>query len=293
MFQLSIIIPHYNSSESLRDLLFSIPVNKVIEVIVVDDNSYPLLPNSLINDNKHVKFIKNTRGKGAGGARNTALKVASGRWLVFADADDYFVTDGINKILSAIREAKAEDIIFFVPCSTYSGTDKSASRHIKYKDLICEFLKEPSYNNNIKLLFSHYVPWSKVIKRKLVVDNEILFDETLIANDGMFSAKCSLKSKEIKCYLDCVYNVTVSEGSLTQVKNIELFRVRLEVFCRMYHYLPNNIKHIIGMSPLALIYMSRIYGIKEVFRSIKYILDNKVSFFKYLNANSIKRFYKR
>ena len=39
MIQLSIIIPHYNSPETLEVLLQSIPDIPEIEVLVIDDNS--------------------------------------------------------------------------------------------------------------------------------------------------------------------------------------------------------------------------------------------------------------
>ena len=97
----SIRIPHYDIPDLLMRCLKSIPVSKEIQVIVVDDNSphadtylerYPEL------SRPYLEFIRTTKGGGAGYARNVGLDHAKGQWLLFADADDFFVEDIYIKI---------------------------------------------------------------------------------------------------------------------------------------------------------------------------------------------------
>ena len=92
----SIIIPHKEIPDLLLRCLKSIPVSEDIQVIVVDDSSadadtyldrYPDL------SRPYLEFIRTTKGGGAGYARNVALGHAEGRWILFADADDFFVDD--------------------------------------------------------------------------------------------------------------------------------------------------------------------------------------------------------
>ena len=78
--------------------LGSIPIREDVQVIVADDNSDITEVDdvnlfSLPEKYPHVEFIwgKNENGrKGAGYARNLGLEKAKGKWLVFADADDFF-----------------------------------------------------------------------------------------------------------------------------------------------------------------------------------------------------------
>lgn len=292
MIKISVIIPHYNSVDSLITLLSSIPNDKYIEVIVVDDNSEYFPINDLVDKFPYVNYYVNDRGKGAGGARNKGISVSKGQWLIFSDADDFFHAGAFEYILEDIVIAPAfVDIIFYKPTSSYISTGIPATRHLKYSGLVQEYIQDSSIENKIKLLYSHYVPWSKVIRKSLVDLNEIHFDETLIANDGMFSAKCSLNSRGIQCKEREVYEVTVSNDSLTKIHNVDLFRIRLEVFTKMYSLLPSEIKKIIGMSPLSLIYMSRKYGLKEFVKTIAYFKSNGVGLIKYLNNTSVKRFF--
>ena len=89
----SIIIPHRNIPLLLRRCLDSIQRRMDIQIIVVDDNSdpgqvdfehFPGLDEPCVE----VYFTK--EGKGAGYARNIGLKHAKGKWLLFADADDFY-----------------------------------------------------------------------------------------------------------------------------------------------------------------------------------------------------------
>ena len=107
----SIIIPHYDIPDLLMRCLKSIPVSKEIQVIVVDDNSpeadtylekYPEL------SRPYLEFIRTTKGGGAGYARNIGLEHAKGEWLLFADADDFYVED-MYDIISSNADSEADE----------------------------------------------------------------------------------------------------------------------------------------------------------------------------------------
>ena len=92
----SFIIPHHNCPNLLYRLLDTIPQREDIEIIVVDDNSdADKVP--LINRNDVQLFlIPASESKGAGHARNIGLDHAKGKWLLFADSDDYYEKNVIS-----------------------------------------------------------------------------------------------------------------------------------------------------------------------------------------------------
>ena len=110
----SVIIPHKNTPDLLQRCLDSIPQRNDIEVIVIDDNSDPVkvdfnhFPG---NDRKEIIFVFDKAGKGAGRARNIGLERATGKWLLFADADDYFYPYTFE-ILDKYKESD-NDIVYF------------------------------------------------------------------------------------------------------------------------------------------------------------------------------------
>lgn len=90
----SIIIPHYNVPELLQRCLNSIPNLPSFQIIIVDDCSdgkivdFRCFPGM---ERENVKCIFLKEKHGAGFARNLGLRYACGKWVLFADADDFFI----------------------------------------------------------------------------------------------------------------------------------------------------------------------------------------------------------
>ena len=99
----SFIIPHHNSPELLNRCLDSIPKREDIQIIVVDDNSAEDKRPCVKRDDVEVIYIDAEHTKGAGRARNYGLKAAKGKWLLFADCDDYY-NDGFLDVLDQCKE---------------------------------------------------------------------------------------------------------------------------------------------------------------------------------------------
>ena len=89
----TIIIPHRNTPKLLKRLIDSIPERDDLEVIIVDDCSdadivdFEHFPGK---DRNNCKCILNQECHGAGYTRNCALSLAEGKWVLFADSDDFF-----------------------------------------------------------------------------------------------------------------------------------------------------------------------------------------------------------
>lgn len=100
MKKVSIIIPLYNEEKYIKDAINSILEQDYsnYEIIVIDDgstdNSYNIVNN--IKD-KRIKLFRFKKNKGVGEARNLGIKKASGDYLAFLDADDYWEKDKLKK----------------------------------------------------------------------------------------------------------------------------------------------------------------------------------------------------
>jgi len=228
---LSIIIPHYNSPDRLRLLLETIPDNENIETIVIDDNSTSEMEkyNDLVDTYRDVLFLKTPKTKkGAGASRNIGLERAQGKWILFADSDDLFAENMYSKINSYFKSES--DVIFFKPTSLDIKTSEKSDRHKEYEELIVNYQNNKNLQNETKLRYEFWVPWSKMISRDLIIDNDISFDEILASNDVMFSTNVGYYMETFEVSEEVIYCVTEDSGSLTKRQDNDIFLARFNAY---------------------------------------------------------------
>ena len=283
---LSIIIPHFNSPVLLEKLLDSIHVSPVIEVIVVDDNSDCADELSQIMDrNPGVRILKNNaeHPKGAGSCRNIGLQHASGMWLTFADADDYYLAGFEDIVLSVIKQADDDvDIVYFPPKSIVLDTGLEGDRHRVQEALVLEYLSNGSHDNEIRLRFSSGGPWSKLIRRDLVERHQIKFDEVIASNDVMFTLKTAYNARKTAADSRAIYMITTNKGSLTMQTSEKVANARLDVFVNRCRYLRERLSKSdfkkLDFSGILYISNSILYklGIKHLFYTYRTLRKNHI-----------------
>lgn len=209
----SIIIPHKNIPLLLQRCLSSIPAMDDLQVIVVDDSSDSIDQVRLIVENyKNAELILTKAGKGAGHARNVGLQSAKGDWILFADADDYFEEGFLNVIKK--HENDDTDIVYFSAKSVYSESLEPSPKLSKRKNVIARYMKNPRKMKDY-LKYFQTEPWGKMIRRKLIEDKGIVFDETPLANDYSFSVVSGYYANNIIYDDTVIYVYTEREGSLS------------------------------------------------------------------------------
>jgi len=106
MYRTSIIIPAYNSEETIEPCLGKIineSKNFISEIIVVDDNSNDKTV-EIVKKFKSVKLIKLSKNKGAGNARNIGAKIAKHETLCFVDSDIIISKDSIEHLVKRLHQ---------------------------------------------------------------------------------------------------------------------------------------------------------------------------------------------
>lgn len=276
MINYSVIIPHKNIPQLLQRCLDSIPLRKDIQVIVVDDNSdaskvdFEHFP-GLNRPNAQVIFTK--EGKGAGYARNVGLKYAKGRWVLFADADDYY-TDKAWPVFDEHLEDEV-DILYFSVDFVDSETLLPATRNMKNNQVVKSYLAREQ-DGEIMLRYTCWEPWNKMWKRTFISANNLLFEEIPKGNDAMFVLHGGDKAHKIQAVDIPLYVVTYRKDSLTYNLNIEtlksscLLRIRINKF-----YKERNLRYL--RCPL-LCFVKRAYvdyGLKSALYFLWLIIVNK------------------
>lgn len=99
----SIIIPVYNAEKYLENCLDSVVAQtyKKLEIIVIDDgstdSSMTIVSKKQKNDSRII-MLRNP-SKGVSSARNQGLRAATGKWIMFCDADDWIEGDMVERMV--------------------------------------------------------------------------------------------------------------------------------------------------------------------------------------------------
>ena len=240
----TIIIPHYNLIDLLPRALFSIPDRPDIQILVVDDNS------GIDEDRFHVlntfrqaecRFIFTKESKGAGYVRNVGLLHATGEWLLFLDADDFF-EEGAFVFFDAYAD-QPYDVVYFNTKSVYSESLLPSPRFGIYNAYINFAQPDNLHHQNIIRAY-HVVPVAKMIRSSLVHAHNIRFDEVPWGNDVFFATQVGAKASKIAIEKTVVYVVTERENSLVKQLSAEALLCRYKVALRANQYLRS-----MGMKP--------------------------------------------
>lgn len=260
MSVISIIIPHHNTPILLQRCLDSIPADKGIQVIVVDDNSDSAkvdFENFPGKERPEVEIYLTKEGRGAGYARNVGLKYAKGEWLLFADSDDFFI-EGFYGVVSKYFETKA-DMVLFKADSVDSKTLERSNRSEKMNHRIDLF--HEGKMSALDVALGTQVPWCRLINHSFVKKNQIQFDEVKVSNDTMFTTKASCLAGCIEVSSEMIYTVTHRKGSLWDSrKNPSNYLTRLGVQIRRNKYVKQ-----FGIAPSPLLgYVGRAWKISPM-----------------------------
>ncbi len=220
----SVIIPVYNSEKYLRDCIESV-LNQTYgeyEIVIVNDGSTDhSLDVCREYSRKHdnVKVINKDNG-GQSSARNVGLKNSVGEYIVFLDSDDRIVDRDFFSKISAITETNKTDIIAFKYIELYEDLGKAKPLNVNLSECRCESYVD-TLKNLIKRDAFYCSAWSKCVRRELLTDNGITFDERSRCEDMDWYFGVIEKANSIAILDDFIIEYRRRSGSVTTTTNIK------------------------------------------------------------------------
>lgn len=216
----------------LQRCLDSIPQRDDTEIVIVDDNSDPAKVDFKAfpgMDRAGVKVIFDKTGRCAGHARNVAIENATGEWILCADCDDFFTQcfdDELDKCYSISDDV---DIRFFNACSLdcINYTNSNRANHLS-KLIRAYRAGEPIAELKLRYIFGE--PWCKLVRKRLIDEHSIRFEERSIHNDAFYSYLVGLYARKIDVSEKAIYCVTDREDSLSKVLDKSKQLERIDIF---------------------------------------------------------------
>lgn len=197
-FKISVVIPIYNNERFIHRTLMSIENQSFgienIEVLMVDDNSNDKTCEVIRKYcDKYEGFtsIHIKEGTGSPGTpRNIGLLESSSDYVIFLDHDDLFEIDALEKLYRAITENDC-DFVY----GTYASIDIDKPTKIVYPNEKQGYF-ESLWENKRSIAFPPPSIWTRLFKRDLLIDNNILFP-TILGEDAVFVSKVLFNAKGI------------------------------------------------------------------------------------------------
>lgn len=205
----SVIVPVYNNEIYLKkciDSLLNQDTKYKYEIIAINDGSTDKSLEILKSYGKKIIVI-DKENTGPGDTRNVGIKRARGKYIMFADSDDYVTNNFIDKMLFTLIKEKADVVI----CDFYRVINDKIFHQNKgkagtyYKGKI----------NEVLLMEFHSV--NKIFKKEYF--NNLLYPKGMFFEDVAFIPKLLLKADKIVKIDDPLYYYRYNEKGTTNVIN--------------------------------------------------------------------------
>lgn len=227
----TIIIPVFNVKIYLNECIDSVLNQnyKYLEIILVDDGSTD--GSGEVCDlykkmDSRIKVIHQNNG-GPSKSRNSGLNIATGKYVMFLDSDDYLANNNVVLDFANIFKKYNCDIIYGV----YKGfidDDYKSCKYVIYPKILNidnTQIENLITEEVIQLLFDngnyYSSPTIKIYKRELIESNGFRFKLNVYHEDEEWIPKILLNSKEIYLYSKEFYMRRYRENSIMTTTNDE------------------------------------------------------------------------
>ena len=216
---ISVIIPVYNVEKYLKNCIDSVLAQnfKDYEIILVDDGS-PDNSGDICDEyaaNYDFITVIHQKNKGQGGARNTAIDIAKGEYLLFLDSDDSILPNAFEYFHEQLCKFS-----FDIICFGMKNIDESGETVLTYRPI----------DNGQKILNTkdyliHYIGNSfcanKLYKATLFKNNNIRFPEKRWYEDFEAISKLVLHTNKVLITDKIFYSYLLRSNSTMHIKNAD------------------------------------------------------------------------
>ena len=265
----SIIVPVYNVEKFLRESLDSIisQTLKDFEVICVNDGS---TDNSLEILNEYAKSdfrfkIISQENQGQGLARNNAIDIAQGKYLLFVDPDDFIESNTLEVLYNKFQETDVDIIQFDYATCKEDGTHKRVET---FKKRLKKYFNYSIKNNqifnwheikkkNLEKMF--LVIWDKAYKTSFIKEHNIKFAPNKIGEDQLFSISSIFSTNKI-LYM----SVFLQIDDYNEFCSILMGCVNRNFSGKDFEYIPDNVQ----TKTFSTLFGFLVFGRKEGFKNL-------------------------
>jgi glycosyltransferase involved in cell wall biosynthesis len=284
---LSVIVPAFNTERyigrCLRSLCLQTLDPTLYEVVVVNDGSQDKLENVVLDlQRKYSQIRYIVQGnKGLGGARNTGMRAASGKYIIFVDSDDYIRYKNAIEILIRIAQLHNAELLWSEKYIV-SGNEDYFELETYKKEVD---LKICSGKEIIRNYDFPYAAWQFVISKEYLNKYELFFREGVYYEDSDFTSKLFYYAGRVVVTDFQYYVYCNNESSITSAASLKAFTdnckslIALKLFIDEYVTEPElqfRLIEKIKKSLLSYLKISRNYAVSDSLKALSVIRKHDV-----------------
>lgn len=206
---ISVIIPFYNVAQYIEECINSVLTQDMdnVEILLIDDcgSDESMSIASKIKDeytgDKSIKIMRHTKNRGQAAGRNTGVENAKGDYIFFIDSDDFLIDNStLSKLYRVITERNAD-----MACANSVMIDNETGEVFKTVDIPYDNGFYPKGSLESRMMI-HCTVWNKLIRKRFLTDNDIVFDEGIVWEDNLWSFKVGCFPLSICTLSEVTYN---------------------------------------------------------------------------------------
>lgn len=221
--KVSVIIPVYNAYKNISKCLDSILKQKYtnLEIICINDGSKDGSENIILNYAKSDNRIKliNKENSGVSDTRNMGIDISTGEYIMFIDADDYIEYNYIFDMVEVMNRSKSDLVISgYTELKNKNEIQKTIYMNKKSNEFDITYPKEIY---NIFSTYEYNPCWKQLIRRNLLMNNNIRFDKSIkYGEDMLFSFYCYINSVKTVYLKNFGYYYYINDDSVMNKKDL-------------------------------------------------------------------------
>lgn len=225
----SVIIPIYNVEKYVRRCIDSILMQTYynIELLLIDDGSTDAslaICNEYADKDNRIKVF-HQENSGVSVARNVGLDNATGKHVIFVDADDWVSPDSIHEMIVEKEKMSAQLLI----CEYEKCKDFFVIKE-RSKEITIRLDKNTAYRKIINPYGFYGSVWAKVFSLDLIREKNIRFDSNLTIGEDLWFVFQYMEYIESFCYnAKKVYYYYENQESALRRKRGADFEKRLDI----------------------------------------------------------------
>ncbi|SIO20113.1 Glycosyltransferase involved in cell wall bisynthesis [Carnobacterium alterfunditum] len=274
----SVIVPVYNVDRYIDECLDSIvkQTYQELQIIIIDDGSTDESNQKVrpyLSDSR-VQLIEQVN-TGLSGARNTGLRAACGKYVLFVDSDDYLALTAIGNLVDLMKKNHT-DLIRFNGRAFLDGLNEPIKQNnYDFSHRLQEGVKytDDRFEVNSRTFASPVYLY--MVKREVIEQNNLSFYEGILHEDELFTTQVFLNSRSMIYANAFYYNRRYRENSIMTDQSQERLKQTFE-------------SYLIIFKELEKMYLNKIYS-KEQKKLIKRQILSIYSGLKNSNVNKIEK----